>query len=61
MSSEDIKNRKLTEAERQALLRVAESQRAGDDSGIDYSDIPKLTDEQLSRMVSIRDLRRKVR
>lgn len=61
MSSEDIKNRKLTEAERQALLRVAESQRAGDDSGIDYSDIPKLTEEQLSRMVSLRELRRKVR
>ena len=35
-------------------------QAAGDDSGIDYSDIPKLTEEQLARMVRLRDVRRKV-
>jgi len=59
-NSEDIWNRKLTDQDRQALLRIAESQRIGDDSGINYSDIPPLTEEQLSRMVSLREFRRKV-
>jgi uncharacterized protein (DUF4415 family) len=36
------------------------AQSAGDDTGIDYSDIPPLTPEQLSRMVRLRDVRRKV-
>jgi uncharacterized protein (DUF4415 family) len=31
------------------LARIAKRQAAGDDSEIDYSDIPPLTDEQLSR------------
>jgi uncharacterized protein (DUF4415 family) len=60
MSSEDIRNRKRTEKEREALLRIAERQAAGDDSGIDFSDIPPLTDEQLAGMVRLRDFRRKV-
>jgi uncharacterized protein (DUF4415 family) len=30
------------------LARIAKRQAAGDDSGIDYSDIPELTDEQLA-------------
>jgi uncharacterized protein (DUF4415 family) len=60
MSSEDIRNRKRTEKERQALLRIAERQAVGDDSDIDFSDIPPLTDAQLAGMVRLRDFRRKV-
>lgn len=60
MSSEDIRNRKWAENERLSLRRVAEKQAAGDDSGIDFSDIPRLTDEQLRNMVRLRDFRRKV-
>ena len=60
MTSEDIRNRKWTEAEKEAVRRGAAAQPAGDDSGIDYSDIPKLTEEQLARMVRLRDVRRKV-
>jgi uncharacterized protein (DUF4415 family) len=32
-----------------ALSRIAKRQAAGDDSGIDYSDIPPLTNEQLAQ------------
>ena len=60
MTSEDIKNRKWTEAELQALRRAAKSQAAGDDSDINFEDIPPLTAEQLARMVRLRDVRRKV-
>jgi uncharacterized protein (DUF4415 family) len=60
MTSEDIRNRKWTEAEKEAVRRGAAAQAEGDDSGIDYSDIPKLTEEQLARMVRLRDVRRKV-
>ena len=60
MNSEDIRNRKWTEAEKEAVWRGAAAQAAGDDSGIDYSDIPLLTAEQLARMVRLRDVRRKV-
>ena len=60
MASEDIRNRQWTEAEKEAVRRGAAAQAAGDDSGIDYSDIPKLTEEQLARMVRLRDVRRKV-
>ena len=42
------------------MRRLAAKQRAGDDSGIDYSDIPKLTPAQLSQFVRLRDVRRKV-
>jgi len=60
MTSEDIKNRKWTEAERRAFKRLAGKQAAGDDSGINYDDIPPLTDEQLAQMVRLRDIRPKV-
>ncbi|HEY1809277.1 MAG TPA: BrnA antitoxin family protein [Acidobacteriaceae bacterium] len=60
MSAEDIRNRKRPERERLALLRIAEKQAADDDSGIDFSDIPRLTDEQLRNMVRLRDFRRKI-
>jgi len=60
MSAEDIRNRKRPERERLALLRIAEKQAVDDDSGIDFSDIPRLTDEQLRSMVRLRDFRRKI-
>ncbi|MGD0773887.1 MAG: BrnA antitoxin family protein [Candidatus Solibacter sp.] len=60
MTSEDIKNRKWTKSERQSVRRIARSQGAGDDSDINFDDIPPLTDEQLARMVRLRDIRPKV-
>lgn len=60
MSAEDIRNRKWTERERRTLRRIAEKQAADDDSGIDFSDIPRLTEEQLRSMVRLRDFRRKI-
>jgi len=60
MTSEDIRNRKWTENERLTLRRVAKKQSAGDDSGIDFTDIPRLTKEQLANMMRLRDARRKV-
>src|SRR5580700_1295880 len=59
MTSEDIKNRKWTRKELEAMRRIAKLQAAGDDSDINYEDIPPLTDEQLARMVPFRD-RKKV-
>ena len=60
MTSEDNARRKWTESEKEAVRRGAAAQASGDDSGIDYSDIPKLTAEQLARMVRFRDVKRKV-
>jgi uncharacterized protein (DUF4415 family) len=39
------------------LRRVAKRQAAGDDSRINFDDIPRLTDEQLANMVRLRDAR----
>ena len=60
MTSEDIKNRKWTEGERRLVKRHATKQAAGDDSDINYSDIPRLTDAQLAQMIRLRDIRPKV-
>ncbi len=60
MSSADIKNRQWTENEREAVRRIAQAQAAGDDSGINFDDIPRLTKEQLASMVRLRDVQRKV-
>jgi len=38
----------------------AAKQAAGDDSDINYDDIPRLTEKQLAQMVRLRDLRPKV-
>ena len=57
MTSEDIKNRKWTETERRLVQRHAAKQAAGDDSEINYDDIPRFTDEQLAQMVRLRDVR----
>ncbi len=61
MTSEDIRNRKWTEAEIEAVRRGGEAQRAGIDlPEEEYEDIPRLTPEQLARMVRFRDVKRKV-
>lgn len=60
MRSEDIGNRQWTKKEIEAVERIAAKQAAGDDSDVDHSGIPPLTDEQLARMVRLRDVRRKV-
>ena len=57
MKSEDIRNRQWTEAERQVLRRVAKGQASGDESCVDIEDVPRLTDEQLAKMVRLRDIR----
>ena len=59
MTSEEIKNRSWTEEERDALRHIAERQAIGDDSDIDFRDIPRSTEEQLSKMIRFRD-RKKV-
>jgi uncharacterized protein (DUF4415 family) len=60
MRSEDIRRRKWSDAERQALRNAGTRQRSGDDSEIDFTDIPRLTDEQLASVVRLRDVKRKV-
>jgi hypothetical protein len=58
MTSEEIRSRIWTQREIRALRRIAARQAAGDDSGIDFCDIPPLTDQQLARMVRLRDFQR---
>jgi uncharacterized protein (DUF4415 family) len=60
VKSDDIKRRRWTKADLAAARRIAKRQAAGDDSGIDYSDIPRLTDEQLAGMVRLGEFRKKV-
>jgi len=58
LTSEDIKNMRWTEKERETVRRIAAAQKAGDDSSINFDDIPRLTDEQLAGMVRFRDRRK---
>jgi hypothetical protein len=51
MTSDDIRHRRWTKAELDAVRRIATRQAAGDDSGINYDEIPRLTEEQLAKMV----------
>ena len=44
-----IFSKPVSKAQKDVLSRIAKRQAAGDDSGIDYSDIPPLTDEQLAQ------------
>lgn len=60
MRSEDIRNRQWIDKERRALRHAAKRQASGNDSDIDFRDIPRLTDEQLANLVRLRDVRRKV-
>ena len=48
-----------TKNERETVRRLAARQAAGDDSDINFDDIPPLTEEQLANMVRLRDVRRK--
>ncbi|HEY1945808.1 MAG TPA: BrnA antitoxin family protein [Bryobacteraceae bacterium] len=58
VTSEDIKNKKWTKAQKETIRRHAARQAAGDESHINYEDIPPLTDEQLAGMVRLRDVRK---
>lgn len=49
MSAESIFSKPLSKRQKSVLRRIAQRQAAGDDSRINYSDIPALTDEQLAR------------
>jgi len=60
VTSEDISRRRWTKTELQAVRRIAASKAAGDDSDINYDDIPRLTEQQLQQMVRLRDVQRKV-
>ena len=60
MKSTDIKTRQWTNQERQTLRQAAQCQSAGDDSSIDFRDIPRLTNAQLANMVRLRDVKKKV-
>ena len=61
MTSEDIRHRKWSKSEIEAVRRAAERQAAGEElPEAEYEDIPRLTPEQLAGMVRLRDVRRKV-
>jgi uncharacterized protein (DUF4415 family) len=61
MTTEDIRNRKWTDAEKQAIRFASEARAAGLDlPEKEYEDIPRLTMEQLSNMVRLRGGKRKV-
>ena len=49
VSAESIFNRELSKRQKAVLARIGKRQAAGQGSDIDYSDIPPLTDEQLSQ------------
>ena len=57
MSSDDIKSRRLTNREGQAVRVIAARQAAGDNSRVSLNDIPRLTDRQLAAMVRFRDVK----
>ena len=48
VSADYIFNKRLTKKEQGILADIADRQARGDDSKIDYSEIPPLTDEQLA-------------
>lgn len=49
VSAESIFSKPLDKRQKAVLARIAKRQAAGDDSGIDYSDVPALTDAQLAQ------------
>ena len=61
MSTKDIRSRHWTDAEKQAIRRASEARAAGVElPEKEYKDIPRLTEEQLARLVRPRKVRRKV-
>src|SRR6266853_3661799 len=49
VSAESMFSKPLSKKQKAVLSRIAKRQAAGDDSDIDYSDIPPLTDAQLAQ------------
>ena len=49
VSAESIFSRPLNKRQKAVLARIAKRHAAGDDSDINYSDIPPLTDKQLAQ------------
>ena len=49
VSADSIFSKPANKEQKAVLSRIAKRQAAGDDSGIDYSDIPPLTDAQLAQ------------
>jgi uncharacterized protein (DUF4415 family) len=49
VNAESIFSRPLNKRQKVVLARIAKRQAAGDDSDIDYSDIPALSDRQLAQ------------
>src|SRR5580698_9660869 len=49
VSAESIFSKPFDKRQKAVMARIAKRQAAGDDSDIDYSDIPPLTDEQLAQ------------
>jgi uncharacterized protein (DUF4415 family) len=61
MSTEDIRHRQWSESEIEAVQKAADAQSAGRElTEAEYEDAPRLTEEQLARLVRLRDVRRKV-
>lgn len=61
MTSEDRKRKGWTESEKRAMRKAARAQAEGRDlPEEEYEDIPRLTEEQLSRMVRSRPRQTKV-
>ena len=61
MNTKDIGNRQWTESEIEAVRKANEAQAAGRDlPEEEYEDIPRLTEEQLARMVRLRPVQHKV-
>ena len=50
VSAESIFSKPLSKKQKAVLSRIAKRQAAGDDSDIDYSEIPALTDKQLAQV-----------
>jgi len=48
-SAESIFTKPLAKRQKEALNRIAKRQARGDDSGIDYTDIPALTADELAQ------------
>lgn len=62
MTSEDIRRRKWSKSEIEAVRRAAERRAAGEElPEAEYDDIPRLTPEQLANMVRLRDVPRRLR
>jgi hypothetical protein len=49
VSAESIFSKPVSKSQKSVLSRIAKRQAAGDDSRIDYTDIPALTGEQLAQ------------